>query len=390
MNNKLYDALENSLSALEEGQDLDAVLARYPDLAKQLRPMLETSLHARTMGGAAVSSDIQRRGRSRLLQRAAEMREAKRSKRRVIPMFSRMALTLGLVGVLVLSSTGLVNASSGSLPGDQLYPVKRTWEGVRLFFVFSPGGRDLLESQFEQERLDEIDELLAKGRSISVVFSGLVTRQQDGQWLISGIPVQVSAATRLPAQVIPSGAPVMVTGLTREDGIVEAQEIQLLQAGASLPPLEPSERNNSEGEHGDSNPAPTSQVILTPRAPVPETGSNQNEQEHHSYEFSGVVQSVQDGIWVINGQTVSVNQADIKGNIAVGSYVKFEGYYDVNGIFVVTRIELKSGSGTSKGDNTSGSGAGENENNNDNSNTNSNSNESSGSGSGSSSSEDDH
>ncbi|MBI3739338.1 MAG: hypothetical protein HY258_09865, partial [Chloroflexi bacterium] len=172
MNNKLYDALENSLSALEQGQELDAVLARYPDLAAELRPMLETSLHARTMSGVPVSGDVQRRGRSRLLQRAAEMREAKKSKRRIIPMFPRMALTLGLVGVLVLSSTGLVSASSGALPGDQLYPVKRTWEGVRLLFVFNPGGRDLLESQYEQERLDEIDELLAKGRSASVIFAG--------------------------------------------------------------------------------------------------------------------------------------------------------------------------------------------------------------------------
>ena len=38
--NKLYDALENCLQNLEQGQDLDSVLARYPDLVKQLRPML--------------------------------------------------------------------------------------------------------------------------------------------------------------------------------------------------------------------------------------------------------------------------------------------------------------------------------------------------------------
>ncbi|MBI3737479.1 MAG: hypothetical protein HY258_00335, partial [Chloroflexi bacterium] len=244
-----------------------------------------------------------------------------------------------------------------------------------LLFVFNPGGRDLLESQYEQERLDEIDELLAKGRSASVIFAGLVTKQQDGQWLVSGIPVQVSAATRLPAQAIPNGAPVMVTGLTRGDGVVEAQEIQLLQPGVSLPPLEPSEKNNSEGEHEDSNAVPTPSIALTQGTPVPESSSSQNEQDHHSYEFSGVVQSMQDGTWIINGQSVSVDQtAEINGNVQVGSIVKFEGYYDSNGNFVVTKIEVKSGGGDLSSGDKSGTNSNGDDEHNSNSNTNGNTN----------------
>lgn len=356
MNKNKYEALENSLQALEQGQNIESVLSQYPDLARELRPILEASLLARTSGAAPLPSGVQRRGRARLMQRAAELREARSAKRRaLIPFFPRLAITLGIVVVLALSSTGLVNASGSALPGDQLYPVKRTWEGMRLLFVFNPQERDLLESEYEQERLDEIDELLTKGRTAPITFSGLVTKQQDGHWLISAIPVNVTASTRLPVDGIPDGAPVMVTGVTRSDGVVEAQEIQPSQAGAPLPPLEPSDNNeghNNEnrGEPEDAHIVPAMTAVSTRGTPVPE--SQQIRGENKTYEFTGVVMSMQGNVWTINGQAVSVEQAQISGNVKVGSIVKFEGYYDSSGRFIVTKIETKSdgNDGSSDGD----------------------------------------
>lgn len=385
--NKLYDALENCLQNLEQGQDLDSALARYPDLAKQLRPMLEASLRARASSEHTIQRDVQRRGRARLLQRAAEMREAKRApRRRMIPMFSRWAITLGVAGGLFLSSTGLVSASSGTLPGDQLYPVKRTWEDVRLLFMFNPQGRDVLTSEYEQERLNEIDELLVKGRSAPITFSGLVTNQQNGQWMVSGIPVSVTTSTRLPAGVISNGVPVTIIGTTRNGGIVEAQEIQLLLPGVSLPPLEPSGDNDQTGEtdnenhsiqvmppataNNNSQAAPTPIIVIVPGTPVSEPQSSP--QQQRGFEFSGIVESMQGNVWIINGQSVIADQAQVNGTIKVGSAVKFEGYYDASGKFIVTKVEVKpadngSAGGTSNADGGSGnpgsgSGSGENSN----------------------------
>ena len=86
--NKLYDALENCLQALEQGQSMDSVLKRYPGLAAQLRPMLEASLQARTSERLPVPSEAQGRGRLRLLPRAAEFRQSKApARRRMIPVF---------------------------------------------------------------------------------------------------------------------------------------------------------------------------------------------------------------------------------------------------------------------------------------------------------------
>ncbi len=357
--NNLYEALENSLQALERGESLDAVLARYPDHAGELRPLLETARRAHSLAGLfSVPGDARRRGRARVLQRAAELRASRIPlRRRMIPTLPRLAIALGLSGALVLTSTGLVSASSGALPGDQLYSVKRTWENLRLLFVGSAEGRDLLESQYEQERLDEIDELLLQRRAEPILFFGLVTKQMGGDWLVSGIPVAVTTATHLSPDAIADGAPVMVIGMTRSDGVVAAQEIKLLQPGVSLPPLEPSENEEKEAESASSNTA----VAATPNAHASE--SEQPEQEPKSYEFRGIVQSMHGDDWTINGQPVYVGQAEIKGAVRIGSAVKFEGYYRSDGTFVVTKIESESGSSGSDGgrNGSEDSGAGSND-----------------------------
>ncbi len=352
--NELSDALQNCLQGIEDGQAMETVLARYPDLESKLRPLLELSVQARSLSEPAVPEDVKRRGRVRLLQQAAGMRESKRVPHTLrIPNFSRAIITIGLVGALVLTSTGFVSASSGALPGDQLYPVKRTWEGVRLFFVFNPQEHDLLESEFDQERLNEIDELIGKKLTASITFTGLVTRQADGQWLVSGIPVSVASSTSPSFSAISDGAPVTIVGNTRSDGVVEAQQIQLLQPGGPLPPFEPSENNEpiSGGEQEDGNAATTPVPVITQAPPV--VGS-QNSTGQKSYQFSGVVQSMKGNVWVINGQSVYTDQAEITGVIKVGSVVKFDGNFDSGGRFVVTTVEDISGGNSSSHRNNSG------------------------------------
>ncbi len=352
--NELSDALENCLQEIEEGQGMETILARYPDLESKLRPLLEVSVQARSLRKLAVPEDVKRRGRVRLLQQAAEMRESKRVSHTIrTPNFSRAFITLGLVGALVLTSTGFVSASSGALPGDQLYPVKRTWEGVRLFFVFNPQEHDLLESEFDQERLNEIDELIGKKQTAPITFTGLVTRQADGQWLVSGIPVSVASSTSPSFSAISDGAPVTIIGNTRSDGVVEAQQIQLLQPGGPLPPFEPSENNEpiNGGEQEDGNAASTPVPVITQAPPV--TGS-QNSTGQKSYQFSGVVQSMKGNVWVINGQSVYTDQAEITGVIKVGFVVKFDGNFDSDGKFVVTTVEDISGGNSNSHRNNSG------------------------------------
>ena len=65
MNERLYEALEVCLNALETGADIEAVLNLYPQFADELRPILETSIQARSLAdfalqltGASVSRPV--------------------------------------------------------------------------------------------------------------------------------------------------------------------------------------------------------------------------------------------------------------------------------------------------------------------------------------------
>jgi hypothetical protein len=122
----------------------------YPHLAEELRPVLEASIQARALALPAVPQAAIQRGRARVLQHAAEMRKSSPRPRQRWSLFAfpRLAASLAIALVFLLSGTGLVSASNGALPGDNLYPVKRSWEGLRLFFMSSPEERESLEASW--------------------------------------------------------------------------------------------------------------------------------------------------------------------------------------------------------------------------------------------------
>ncbi len=340
MTEKLYEALEVCIKALETGADIEAVMGLYPQMAGELRPILEASTKARSLAAPSIPEDAMRRGRTRVLQHAAEMRESAHIPRQVRFPFVRLAASLALALIFLLGGTGIVNASSGALPGDNLYPVKRTWEEVRLWFTFSPEGREELESEYEQERLNEIDGLLAEGREETIAFYGIVTAQDGEYWLVSGVPVQITAKSQLPAERVSVGMPVTVVGRTNAQGFIEAQMVGILDPGVSLPPLEPTELevHEDEGSQQDQQ----EEGGLT--APQQEEDDSTDDQgvPPRSFEFRGVVSSQKNDIWIINGQQVVISQAEIIGNISVGAFVKLEGYYAPDGKFIVKKIELRS------------------------------------------------
>jgi hypothetical protein len=263
--NNLYDVLEVCLQELENGANLETVLARYPDLAGELRPILKAAVmaHKRSEAVPAPSQEAVRRGRAKLLQRASEMREAKLAPRkRMIPFFQRLAISFTLAALFLSSGTGLVSASSSALPGENLYPVKLTWENVRLFFTFNEEYRETLEHTFENERLHEVNELLVEGRHETIRFAG-VYMEVNGMTYVSGIHIAVLDTSTLPTDPLLNGMAVEVTGHTNAEGFVDVESITLLPAGSAVPPGEPVEvgenhnsndiENRNENENGNVN-----------------------------------------------------------------------------------------------------------------------------------------
>ncbi len=351
--NKIFDALEICLKEMENGADLETVLARFPELAGELRPILRTSQKARSISPAAPSQEVMRRGRARLMQRAAELRESRVAPRaRVIPGFQRLALSFALAAILLLSSTGLLNASASALPGENLYPVKRTWEGLRLFLIFNKDARELLEHQFKTERLNEVNELLAEGRHETIQFAGLFM-QVNGKNYISGIPVNLAPDMRVPD----NGTAVIISGQTNDRGVVELFTLEILPDGSVVPVGNPI-AVELESESGDENEKDSgSSSGSTGEAPG-------NTPQY--YAIDGTLQSISTTNLVVNNLTLYLDNSKIDGRLCVGARVEVEGYFAADGRFVVKKVEAKGSCQTEN----SNSGNG-------NSNTNSNSNDNS-------------
>ncbi len=405
MSDKLFDALEICLQALEKGETIDSALKRFPALADELRPILEASLHARGLAGEPVAEAVHRRGRAKVLQHAAEMREAKRAPRRQrtwIFAFRPVAVTLMLV-VFFLSSTGLVRASSTALPGDNLYPVKRTWEDFTLIFA-SDVKRETLELTYETERVEEINELLAEGRHEVVSFSGYVTSQTNSEWTVAGVPVLITVDTVMPVDAVAMGGAVTVTGTTNDLGFLVAQSIESLPPGAIVPELDADDDNHEDNDSNDNagdgqNDDDDSNSNDGAQVPPGDDGSDNSsdddadssdsDSDQDNTKFDGVLESADGTLWIVNGVRVDVSSARIEGVPAAGATVTVEGYYNADGVFIATKVTFSNrGEGDSRsGSNQNGSdsndnGDDDNDNNDNDDNDNNDNDDNSGSGGG--------
>lgn len=287
MTDNLYDALEICLQALEKGVDIESCLVQFPALADELRPILETATAARAQAIESIPADAMRRGRARVLQHAAEIRESQRVAaslpfwRKPIQ-FKRslrtLATSLSMVVFLFSGGTGLVFASSGSLPGDNLYPVKRSWEGVQLVLIADPKTKHEREKEFEHERLEEIHELFSESRQTQVDFQGVVEKQQAAVWQIAGLQIAMDDDAVFIGEIVP-GALVRVVGET-EDGIIKAEQISLIQApSATQTPVATVRPLNTSTLRPTAEPSETKEREKTPEPRETEKSDDELESE---------------------------------------------------------------------------------------------------------------
>ena len=349
----LFDALEICLGEIEGGSDLETALARFPEHADELRPILKTALKARSMASAEPSPDVVRRSRARVMQRAAELRESKTApRRRVIPVISRLAISFALTALFLSSSVGLLNASASALPGEQLYPVKRGWESIRLFFIFDPHVREMMEDEFENERLHEVNELLTEGRHEVIQFAG-VYMQVNGIDYVSGLKVILPEG--IPTLV--NGDAVIVSGQTNAQGFIEISSIETLPEGSVVPlgsPIELEAESDSESEKE--------------KAPASETGAGSGggagASQPVEYELKGILQVISEKSLLVNGMPVMLDQTKVVGQLCLGIEVEVKGYYADDGSFIAQEVK---GEGSCDANPSSG-GANENSNSGSNSN----------------------
>ncbi len=223
MSANIHDAIEVCLEAIQTGVELDRCLALYPDLIDDLRPALESALFAQMMSPSPPLRDSQVKSRTRLLGRAADLRTSRPP--RSTWGFSRLALAgLTAIFVIVVAAGRLISVSAQSLPGDVLYPAKQASEKFNLSVAANALKQRELTERYLDRRIDEIQQLFAKGRIEEVKFQGNLTSIEDGRWIVDDIVVLILDDLDIPDE-LSHGVKLEIIGTVQPEGWVEAERV---------------------------------------------------------------------------------------------------------------------------------------------------------------------
>ncbi len=165
-------ALSICIDRLRDGDTLEACLASYPSHVQRLAPLLRLAATMRMSAIPTMSADALRAGEARLLARAAELRSRQGqtlpARRAGVPRLlgNLPRLIVAAVAVILVScallSAGTVSASSASLPGSPLYPVKRISESLVSSAALTPQLQTRVHLAWADRRLREIETLVAR------------------------------------------------------------------------------------------------------------------------------------------------------------------------------------------------------------------------------------
>jgi len=148
MNNDLETILDICLNQIEKGQaSVDECLARYPEHAAQLQPMLMAATKLARAREVVPSPSYRMRARSQLNVYMQQNPQRKR----VSPVFWRLAISFATVMMLFIAS-GTAFAQQ-AVPGDTLYNWKLTSEHVWRLYSNDDLGVDIALSQ---RRVNEV------------------------------------------------------------------------------------------------------------------------------------------------------------------------------------------------------------------------------------------
>lgn len=262
MESAFENILIEALDALEAGDTVDAILARYPEHGAELRPILLT---ASTLASVRVahSLEAQAASRQRFLDYAAAAAAAPKRQWSLFTFLRRLSLTAAaLLLIFALLGSGMLFASSEAVPGDVLYEAKRFFEDTRFALTSDTAAREELQQSFEETRVREVKTLLRMNRSEEVAFTGVIEAIKGDVWQVAGIEVVILDSTSFTGAEGPEvGDLVQIRGMTA-DGRVNAESIAIRKVG-NIP--EPPEGPNLV-EPVETEPTPTSTATPTPTA----------------------------------------------------------------------------------------------------------------------------
>ena len=233
MSDQLIDAFDECTTALLEGTSLEDCLARYPQFAEELRPMLLAAADARHyIHSMEIPPQAQSASRAKYMEAINQARQADQPRRKRIHLSlsflsTRIAIiSAGIVLSIILGTYGVVSASANSQPGDLLYGVKRTAERTRLLFSTSHEDHALQEAQIAQHRAEEAHKITMQARTASIEFGGPLESLKGELGVVAGMPVTIAHDTQILGEP-EIGLYVWVIGRSQPDRTIRAATIRV-------------------------------------------------------------------------------------------------------------------------------------------------------------------
>ncbi len=227
--------LDDCLHYLGAGGDVNACLARYPEYASELQPLLQLAADLSAVDTPPPAESARQAARQRMLasvrrrpSQATSTTILSRLVGRLVPSKAskiryarRFATLVPVVLLVLLTSAVTVRASRSSVPGDALYPVKLTAQRARMFLTLDKSNRDSLIQQIDEERRQDIQSALQGDHEAKVAFEGVLQQISKGEWIVGGLRVSLNADTVVQGKPV-IGAEVSVRGRLPGDGTLLA------------------------------------------------------------------------------------------------------------------------------------------------------------------------
>jgi hypothetical protein len=176
MNSQTVEILDVCLEKMEQGIPVDEVLMEYPQCREELKDLLTIAKDIESIPlpqvreEAVASCLIKVRNALQLQKKTVWKAKLPRLQWPRLIYFPSPSWVKALVFILItlLVSWGSVNLSSGSIPGNLLYPFKLTTERVKFFLTIDPEGKAELRLTYSEERMQELVRYLDKKGELNI------------------------------------------------------------------------------------------------------------------------------------------------------------------------------------------------------------------------------
>ena len=280
MNDKaLAEILSICLREMAAGKTMATCLARYPEQADSLAPMLAAVVELRALGSHSLSAPARLRAKARLRHAQGVRSSSVAGKARpALAWWPRLgslpaARVLGGLAVtlcLLVLSAGIVAASQ---PGDLAYGLRVTAERVPAWLAKDPEARAQAELVVADRRLDDLQRSLkrahgADGRAIAALLAGEEAAAQMAASLSPGVRAKIAA--HITDQGLRLGQLSQVAPQEQTARALRAAAIRAYQAAESAQPAAIPPRETPVTPHLGRSESPTSDQEATPtQIPAP-------------------------------------------------------------------------------------------------------------------------